>query len=149
MAASDLAVAVASGDMHRLWYSAQALLVAAGNVSKLLWPPNPKYQQRGRELRASLGVKEDSPLAPRTFRNHFEHFDERLEDWATSSNRRSLVDSSVVPAGAIQGVDPGDFLRNLDPDTYSLTFRGDAYDLRAVIGALQVLHGTARREART
>lgn len=94
IAVEDLSQALQIGDMDRIWYSIQAILVAAGNVSKLLWPPKPLLPERGAELRASLSVDDDSPLEPRTFRNHFEHFDERLEQWATSSERRNFADSN-------------------------------------------------------
>lgn len=92
----DLDQALASNDMTRIWYSVQALLIAVGNISKVLWPPNPTYECRGAALRDSLGVQEQSPLAPRSFRNHFEHFDERLEAWAASSKRHNFADSNVL-----------------------------------------------------
>ena len=81
IATNDLVKALQAPDIDRIWYSVQALLSAAGNVSKLLWPFKPLLSERGVELRASLSVGEHSLLRPRTFRNHFEHFDERLEKW--------------------------------------------------------------------
>jgi hypothetical protein len=145
-AADDLQAALQAGDMDRLWYSVQALLVAAGNVSKLLWPEQ-KYSQRGDELRASLGVPEDSPLAPRTFRNHFEHFDARLHDWAASSQRRNFADSNVGPPGMIVGLDPGDYLRNFDTTNAAVTFRGDSYELQPIVKAIGELWQRASVEA--
>jgi hypothetical protein len=38
IAAADLDAALAVLDRDHIWYSVQAFLVAAGNVSKLLWP---------------------------------------------------------------------------------------------------------------
>ena len=146
MASQDLAGALSAGNMDRLWYSTQALLIAAGNVSKLLWPGKPLSRERGQQLRAVLGVSDESALRPRAFRNHFEHYDDRLEKWIMSSERHNIVDSSVLPAGAIQGIDPGDFLRNLDPTSMKLTFRGDSYDLGALVGAIRDLRN--RAEAR-
>ncbi len=133
MASYDLENALKSHNMDRLWYSVQGILLAAGNISKLFWPGNSRSVNRGNELRTLLSVNDQSALAPRTFRNHFEHFDERLEQWASSSTRHNIVDSSVLPPGVIQGIDAGDFLRNLDPTTWSVTFRGDSYDLRPVV----------------
>jgi hypothetical protein len=71
----------ASNGMTRIWYSIQAFLIATGNLSKLLWPSTPAILERGSELRASLSVEDNSCLQPRTFRNHFEHYDERLENF--------------------------------------------------------------------
>jgi len=147
MAAEDLSGALQAGDMDRIWYSVQAFLVAAGNISKLLWPSSPILPERGKELRTSLSVSDDFPLEPRKFRNHFEHFDERLEKWATSSKRRNFVDSNIGPLGAIGGFDPGDYLRNFDPGNFAVTFRGDVYELKPVINALQELWQKAKVEA--
>lgn len=143
IAAQDLEHALEAGYMDHIWCSVQALLVAAGNVSQLLWPTHARLPERGAELRASLAVGDHSPLQPRTFRNHFEHFDERLEQWATASQRQNFVDQNVGPPGMIAGLDPGDTLRNLDATTMAVTFRGDAYPLQPIVKAIREL----RRQA--
>jgi len=75
-------------DQDSFWPAVQSFLVAAANVSKLLWPGrnrDPKKTQyaeaRGRELRQFLDVTELSPLSSRKLRDHFEHFDERIDTW--------------------------------------------------------------------
>ena len=147
IAVQDLQKALQAPDMNRVWYSIQSFLVAAGNVSKLLWPSSAHIPDRAKELRNSLGVNDSSPLAPRNFRNHFEHFDERLEDWATSSKRKNFVDSNVVPSGMISEIDPGDYLRNFDTTKNAVTFRGDEYNLKPMVDAIIKLHGKASIEA--
>ena len=124
IAAQDLNQALKVSDMDSVWYSVQAFLVAAGNISKLLWPPKPLLPERGAELRASLSVSDDSPIEPRTFRNHFKHFDERLEQWATSSERHNFADSNVGLSGMITGTEQGDYLRNFVPRTSPSLFVG-------------------------
>jgi hypothetical protein len=119
MAAGDLERALAARDGERLWSSIQGLLIAVGNISKLLWPIA-AHEERGRRLRQVLGVPDDSGL--------FEHFDGRLEGWATSSERRNFVESNIGPPRMIVGIDPGDSLRNLDTQDFALTFRGDKYE---------------------
>lgn len=119
-----------------LWYGVQSALVAGGNVSKLLWPPRARIPGRGEHLRAILRIDEDHFLAPRRFRNHFEHFDERLEAWASESARRNIVDEGVFSPGAIVGVDAGDYLRNYNPSSHSLTFRGDSYGIPELADSL-------------
>jgi hypothetical protein len=148
IAAQDLERALRSADTDRVWYSVQSLLVAVGNVSKLLWPGRSTVPRRGEELRTSLGIPDDSALQPRTFRNHFEHFDERLEQWATSSQRKNFADSNIGPTGMISGLEPGDYLRNFDTTKYAVTFRGDTYLLNPLIEALQELHARASVESR-
>ena len=142
IAAIELREAIARQDTDRVWFAVQSLLIAAGNVSKLLWPKR-KYSTRGQTLRRVLAVEESSPLRSRTFRNHFEHFDERLESWATSSSHRGLADSNINIQGRIRGADPGDYLRNLEASSSSVTFCGDTYELAPVMQAIQRLHETA------
>jgi len=146
MSFSDLEGALKTGDMDRIWHAIQAFLVAAGNVSKLLWPAKASASNRGEELRLVLTVVDDSILSPRTFRNHFEHFDERLESWAASSTRKNLADSNVGPSGMIQGLEPSDCLRNLDTTQMAVTFRGDTYLLTPLVEALRELHVAAVTE---
>jgi hypothetical protein len=147
MAVEELNQALDAHDMDGIWYSIQAFLVATGNISKLLWPPEKRFTKRGAELRKSLSVGDNSPLGPRTFRNYFEHFDERLEEWATSSERHNFADSNVGPPGMIVGLDPEDYLRNFDPVNLTITFRGDVYDMKPIVDSIQVLWQKAKVEA--
>ncbi len=139
IAANDVNVALQSYNTDLLFYSIQALLVATANVSKLLWPARPRIADRGSQLKSNLGVGINSALELRTFRDHFEHYDERLEAWASDSTRHNIVDTSVLPPSSISGIDPRDFMRNFDPTTLSVTFRGDTYALQPVIAEVQAL----------
>jgi len=98
---------------------------------------NPSSEKERAELRASLSLSDNSPIRSRKFRNHFEHFDERLEQWATSSKRHNFVDQNVGPPSMIIGVDPEDFLRNFDTENFAVTFKGEVYELRPVINAIR------------
>jgi hypothetical protein len=97
----------------RFWYSVQSLLMAAANVSKLLWPTYRRGENlipcRGEELRKSLAISDEhSPLSDRTLRNHFEHFDARLEHWPASLTFDSSFIISLIRKGSaviVIGVD--------------------------------------------
>lgn len=120
--------------MSRVWMSIQRFLVAVGNISKLLWPPQQRIPNRGPELRASLGVDEGSCLKTRSFRNHFEHFDERLEEFflSLSSGEFFYVDCNVSPEGIgslATGIDQNKVLRHFDQKSWRLIFRGESYEL--------------------
>lgn len=143
MAYTDLVNALTKGETDRIWYSVQGFLFAAGNVSKLLWPIA-ALEARGERLRSSLQVPNTSLLQPRIFRNHFEHFDERLDDWVNSSERHKFVDSNVGPPAMISGSEPIDFLRNLDSSTLAFTFHGDKYELRPIAQEMQNLWQVAK-----
>lgn len=128
------------------WYAIQNFLIAVGNISKIFWPKQ-KYEKRGEELRKSLGIEDNSPIQPRKFRNRFEHFDERLEKWATSSKRHNFIDSNIGSSNTIVGIDTEDFLRNFDPTSWILTFRGDRYDLKPIIEVIYELYPKVSTEA--
>jgi hypothetical protein len=69
----------------------QTILVSAANLSKMFWGIKPATEAKRRPLRRSLGVTKRSPLYNRTLRNHFEHFDEKLEAWFDTSLDRTYV----------------------------------------------------------
>lgn len=147
IAIEEVKTGLSNNNSDLVWYAIQNFLVAVGNISKIFWPINQKYGMRGEELRKSLGIEDNSPIQPRNFRNHFEHFDERLEEWAESSERHNFVDSSILPPNMIAGIDQKDYLRNFDPTTWTLTFRGDKYELKPIIKAIYELYPKVSSEA--
>lgn len=147
IATKQVEIGLANSDLDLVWYAIQNFLVAVGNISKIFWPPNQKYRSRGEELRKSLGIEDKSLIHPRKFRNHFEHFDEKLESWATSSKRHNFVDSNIGPPNMITGIDTEDFLRNFNHTTWTLTFRGDKYELKPIIDVIYKLYQKVLIEA--
>jgi len=126
--------------MDMFWYSTQNFLIAVGDISKILWPPNSKYEKRGEELRKILEIKDNSPIHPRVFRNYFEHFDERLEEWAMSSASHMFIDSNIGPLNMIGNLDSKEYIRHFVPATWTLFFRGDKYELEPIIKAIDELY---------
>lgn len=125
--------------MDRVWYSVQGLLISLGNLSKLLWPREmrrspgatantsteiEKRREERKRLRESLEVREDSPLRSVQLRNVFEHFDTELEMRAKKYTRPgSFPDSNLGPIDRWLGLDPEHLVRNLDVDSWILTFQ--------------------------
>lgn len=139
----------------RTWYALQTFLVAAANVHKILWGSDRGKAETvkarvtdRRQLRASLCVTEDSVLrlSPK-FRNHFEHLDERIEEWATESVNRIHVNKVIGPPNIIIGFNPRDIFRQYDPSTHIMTFRGEMCDIPSVAKAIGALAPVAAREA--
>jgi hypothetical protein len=92
-----------------------------------------------------LNIDDDSPLKSRAFRNHFDHFDERLEkqahDWAAERYVGGISDTFV---GDIDDLDIGDLaLRNFDTTTKMLTFRGEKLPLAPLFVSLKTLEEEA------
>jgi hypothetical protein len=139
-------------DPDRLWFAVHGFLSAAANVSKILWPtvaearlnskradvsgPERARKARGDELREILLVSEDSPLRSRDFRNHFEHFDERLEDWALSPRHNLWADENVFNGYSDTDPELRVQLRAVNVSTGSLIFRGGAHPIGPVAKAL-------------
>ena len=136
LAAKRLSATHDNFDHIEVWCSIQTILVAAGNVSKILWPSK-KYAERGERLRELLKVSEGSLLSDRKFRNHFEHYDERIEDWFKKQSSAVYSDLAVDPFKSISGNVPTNHHRAYDPLTQTLTFRGESFDLAAVLKELK------------
>ena len=133
-------------DMTRFWFAIQGLLAAVGNASKILWPSASKLEPRGLRLRTLLGVADTSCLAPRTFRNHFEHFDERLETWFQQVGSQGFADSCIGPTNEFGGLSSTHYLRNYATDTQTMWFRGDSYDLIPVANEVKSLLDRVSKE---
>lgn len=133
---------------ENVWLSLQSLLIPASNISKMFWNSKEHIPGRGEVLRTALGVGEDSPLRSRYLRNHFEHYDERLEDWALKSKNRNLIDNLIGSPSAIQlGTEPTDYHRVFDPSTFTAWFWGNEYPLQPIIEEIQRIRGYLLRTA--
>jgi hypothetical protein len=136
MAAKHLSAIKENFDQIEVWSSIQSILVAAGNVSKILWPSK-EYSERGKRLRELLKVEDNNILSDRKFRNHFEHYDERIEDWFKKQSSAVYSDLAVDPFKSIWGNGHSNHHRAYDPLTQTLTFRGESFDLAAVLKELK------------
>jgi len=144
MAWNDAEEGVKGGNNDRVWYSLQAFLIAAANVSKLLWPPASSSTAQRCRLRDALNIEESSPLRSRDLRNCFEHFEERLETWARAHSHAPFVDRNIFVGGG-RGIAPQDGgLRNLEVVSWTVTFRDERYCLPPIVAAVRDLRSRAR-----
>ncbi len=121
-------------DKVEVWCSIQSILIAAGNVSKILWPAK-KHRIRGERLRQILKVSQTSLLSDRKFRNHFEHYDERIEDWFGNQSRTVYSDLSMNPS--LKGHTVTSDHRGYNSFNNSLIFRSESLDLSEILKALE------------
>ena len=135
----------------RTFYALQAFLVACGNISKIMWPQLPKKDEkrkqdlmkRGEMVRQSLSVNEDSPLANRDLRNHFEHYDERIESWYRDNKGQKFIDGFIGSRERIQrmlDVNNAKLLRHFDPETEVAVFLDETYDLKPVVSEVKNIY---------
>jgi len=143
-ALQEMQTSLNQNNLNKFWYSVHGFLTAIGNISKLLWPKDVDCRK---ELRESLNVHDFSSLQPRTFRNHFEHFDERIERWIKDSKSHNFADRNISTPGGIVGLEDTDFMRNFDPQNNRITFQGEVYDLNPIVGELNPLYKKALEES--
>jgi len=136
LAAKRLSAIKDNFDQIEVWSSIQSILVAAGNVSKILWPQK-EYEARGKRLRELLKVDEGNLLSDRKFRNHFEHYDDRIEKWFKGKTSAVYSDLAIDPLKSMRRNVPTNHHRAYDPLTQTLTFRGESFDLAAVLKELK------------
>jgi hypothetical protein len=128
--------------------SIHSFLTHTSNVSRLLWPAVPTrgngesdkaYSarlsskpaiQRARALRVTLSLSEDHILKSRRLRDLLEHFDEKLDEWRSTSVHLNIVNDFIGSKGSIVGIAETDMMRWFDPSTNAFTFRGEIFDLR-------------------
>jgi len=140
-AAERLHATIDHFDEIEVWSSIQSILVAAGNISKILWPSRKASAIRGRKLRALLSVDNGNLLSDRKLRNHFEHYDERIEDWFEKSQSAVYMDSKIDP---LESNWITNYHRTYNPLTQLLTFRGESLDLGRLLFALEEIRHKCR-----
>lgn len=145
LAASELDAGVKAGDLTRTFFAVQNLLNAAANTGKALWGQGGNLAAERQRLRDSLGVTEQSPLRSVVMRNHFEHFDERLDRWSAESKARNSADLMV--GTRIEAFDEIDRFRMYNPDTMEVAFWGQTFDLKVIVDEVVRILPTAQAEA--
>jgi len=123
-------------DNVEVWCSIQSILVATGNVSKILWPPDKKYKMRGERLRQILKVQDDNILSDRKFRNYFEHYDSRIEDWFSKQSQGVYIDLAMNPSFPGRNLNSH---RGYNSFNNTLEFRGEILDLNDILKALELI----------
>jgi hypothetical protein len=114
------------------WEPIQTILVSAANLSKMFWGDKPTAAARRRPLRRSLRVTKRSPLYSRALRNHFEHFDEKLEGWFRSTPHGNYAGRNVSPTKEFSLGQTKRFA-HYDPDTGKVTFWGHSMVLDRLV----------------
>lgn len=146
-AAEHLKATADDADPVEIWGAIQSILIAAANVSKILWPARKISAVRGDALRQLLDVDDHNPLSDRSLRNHFEHYDERIENWFREKSSAVYIDSRIDSFDSVWGHNPANIHRGYDPLTKTLTFRGESTDLQAILIALEEIRRKCRNFA--
>lgn len=83
----------------------------------------------------------DNPLSSRAFRNHFEHYDERVEEWFKNGPQGVYIDLAMNPSlkSRIFNDPPLNTHRGYNSFNNSLVFRNQTLYLDEVLTALAKL----------
>lgn len=128
---------------------AMAFVHRAASASRILWPPGgfnkksvERSKRRGDHLRSSLNIEDTHPIKSRRLRDHFEHFDERLDEWAEKSKHRNMVTRFIGPRSAIggTGIEESDVIIQYDPSSKIFSFRGQDFDIQALATGISDLN---------
>jgi len=82
-------------------------------------------------LRAALKVDKSSSIADRSLRDHLEHYDERLDQWAQSVQgaSKTIATDNIHPKGMGPNVAPESTLRTYLTDSREFFFMGHTYEM--------------------
>lgn len=151
------ALATADAAPFRVWIAIQNLLTAAANISKALWGSKGRRADDRALLRDLLAVPDDSPLRGVDLRNHFDHYDERIDlwwatgsrlylDWAiippsdTDPDIQAITDRATVAIGEPEGdVPPTDVFKIYVPENGTVLFWGERFKLPVLVEAARDL----------
>jgi hypothetical protein len=136
-------------DAEKTFFYVQAFLNHASHVSRWLWPARPESKARGEQLRTELKATDGAFVILSDLRAHREATDEQLEDWIGALENPGYLDFNIMPQGSISAYKQDTFQRSLDPDTYKLLFRGQAWDLRRIVDTLYRIESAAQVWLRT
>lgn len=131
-----------------VWADLQSVVLAAGNLSRLLWGQSASARASRRPLRESIGVGDESTLRLRGMRNHFEHIDERLDEWWRDSAQHYYADRNIGPrTEMLSGLQDVERFRHFEPDTGTLWFWGDRLELEAIESEVARIYPRVTAEA--
>jgi hypothetical protein len=132
--------------LDRFWLSVESFLITVANTSKILWPSPPigsdlptEVSSRRESLRGLLSVDDSSPLKHKKFRNHFEHYDFRIEKYAKDYENLTIIDSNIGPIDSVFSGANNVIMRHFDTDKFVLRFRDEEYSINQIVTAVNDL----------
>lgn len=143
LSAERLQTANENLNKDEVWGSIQSILVSTGNISKILWPTYKIHSERGKALRLILKVENNNPLSERKFRNHFEHYDTRIQEWYDDNIGTAYIDLVINPS--LIGSSIGKIDRGYNSFNNTLIFRGEILDLNEILHAVKEINNSCKQ----
>lgn len=125
----------------------------AAAVSRFFWPVKGSHREppavqsvrksRGQRLRAAFAVSGESPLANRSVRNTWEHFDERLDRYLLHVDAGIMLPGCIVESHEISDDPLGHTFKVLDPAAECLVLLGERFFYGAIRDEVARVHHLA------
>lgn len=125
----------------------------AAALSRFFWPAaggkrepasfRTMRELRGQRLRTAFGVEDDSPLANRSLRNAWEHFDERLDRFQLQIDAGIMLPGCLIESHDIADDPAGYTFKVLDPDAECLVLLGERFFYGAIRNEVARVHQIA------
>ena len=110
--------------------SIHSFLSHCANISKMLNADDGDSPTR--TIGDILKISKYSDIHNRKFRNHLEHYDERLKKWIKEKGINANIGTyNIGPKSAVQGIDII-FVSHYDPTDSTFTFVNEDFDLGAL-----------------
>lgn len=119
-----------TGGTDGAFSSIHSFLSHCTNVSKLLKASNSKLDQENPDvIEDILGIGSESIIHSRRFRNHLEHYDERLKNWIHEKGMNANIGTyNIGPKSAFDS-DNMLLVIHYDPQTTTFTFVDEGLNL--------------------
>ena len=132
---NELRGAVAKEEKTQIWYHIHAILSAVARIRKVLRSAGSPLKK----LRTSLEIGD--------FRNHLEHFEERLQKWLAlqvgciADRNIDFGGKPIAQITRVQGREVRE-LRRYEARTSTVWFQGERLQLAPIVGAVKDLRGS-------
>lgn len=134
------------GHQIEIFRNLHSLLAHAAMISKLFWPgrahssaAQKRADARGAMLRDLLDLDDGHVLRNRGLRDHLEHYDERLDDWAYESASGSFYMDTIapIPNRGVPDSHRHGQLRWFDPWAKVMLFRGAEHSVSDIVDGIR------------
>ena len=121
-----------------VFFTLQGIMVGSSNISRLVWSPRKKGKDRSAALRDMLGLPEKHPLNNSNIIGLLEQSDEMNDAWISQSKNEYILYDFIGEIASSQHKDAEtkNIFRAYDPTNHTYYYRGQAYNLDAMLKAL-------------
>lgn len=116
--------------------SIHSFLSHAANVSKML-------KSKGKSVKSIgevIDISNESLIHERTFRNHLEHYDERLKKWISKFGNGARIGTYNIGPRTMFNSSNTILVSHYDPQSKTFTFVDEDFDLNALNTEVERIH---------